>query len=260
MSISLAYVRPLTAIRPNGNPYVRFPETEAEIAEMLCLSHSQRMARAPDCCHECITYLIRDIRGRKRKLFSCFVGELTKRVNRIAGAFARGIDAASKEHILWRVEERIFELVLIETPTLKSDFLEVAFGLAVARITNDEVVRHNRSAFGWRRDVLDSSADVDDEENEQLIKEVADNRPGPEAILLQSADEKTRAKAYWKACRAVKNPQQLEAVRLHYCEGMPIESDDPDAPDLVRYFNATARQVRRWIAKALKQMRQGGTR
>jgi hypothetical protein len=80
-----------------------------------------------------------------------FFGELVLRIYRIARAFAQSIDLASKEHILCRVEEQIFALILIKVPTRASDFLEAAFGLAVERRTHNEVRRHYRSPFGRQR-------------------------------------------------------------------------------------------------------------
>jgi hypothetical protein len=58
-----------------------------------------------------------------------------------------------------------------------------------------------------------------------------------------------------QACKAVKDPQHLEAVILYYVEGWPIQSKDPKESDLVKHFNATPRQIKYWIATALKQMR-----
>jgi hypothetical protein len=183
------------------------------------------------------------------------VGELILRTYRIAVAFAQGIDPASKEHILCRVEEKIFDLVLVKIPTPASDFLEVAFGLAVERRTHNEVRRHNRSPFGRRGDVIHRfGGDGDDEEIDPMAQ-IPDNGPIPQPGLLWSRDEKTRAKWYWKACRAVKNPLHLEAVRLRYCEGIPVESGDGETPDLAKYFNEKPKNVRNWIATALKQMR-----
>jgi hypothetical protein len=69
MPTLVGYVQPLTAKGKNGEPGVRFPATDTQIGEMLCLSHSQRIARATQCCHECLVYLVRDTRGRKRELF-----------------------------------------------------------------------------------------------------------------------------------------------------------------------------------------------
>src|ERR1051325_6006699 len=251
MSTFLARGRPLTSKTALGLTYERPEATETEIGRMLCLPHSEWMAAAPGLRHETLVYLIREINGRNDELFGALAGELSKRVARLASGCAQGFDQITTEDILWRVEKHIFDLVLAEIPFRQSEFLEIAFGQAVERHTNDAVDRHNASTWGRPGDVDTGPIDDDDEEIERPIEYVADDGPGAEAILLQLEDVAVRRKWYRKARRAVKDPRHLEAVTLFYCEGYPVESQDED--DLVHYFNATARQIRHWIDTAMKQ-------
>ena len=54
----------------------------------------------------------------------------------------------------------------------------------------------------------------------------------------------------------MEDPQWLEAAILHYGHGWPIESSDPKKDNLVRHFNATARQIKYWLKKAMQAMQE----
>src|SRR5439155_22888534 len=145
--------------------------------------------------------------------------ELSKRTARIANRWVHRLDEISAEEILWRVEQKVFDLVLAETPSRESDFLEIAFVQAVQRRTANAVDRHNNSPIGRRRRaILSDPADNDNDtdEIERPIELAVDGRPGPEAILLQLEYESLRPEWLQKALAAgaaVKDPRHLEAVK-----------------------------------------------
>jgi hypothetical protein len=253
---STVEVRPLTSTNAAGIPYTRFEATEIQIGMMLLLLHPAWILAAPDLLAETLVYLIREIHGRDDELFGLLAAELSKRVYRIGGAFALGFDVITKEAILWRVEQQIFDLVLAETPSRQSEFLEIAFGQAVERRPNDAVEKHEASTWGRRGDVPGSPIGDDDGEEIDRIEYAADGRPGQEATLLQREDVAVRRKWYRQARRAVKNPRDLEAVTLRYCEGWAITSSDPSVPTIVRHLNETEGKVRYRIDRAKKQMRE----
>jgi hypothetical protein len=244
---SIPEVRPLTARNAAGLLYMRFEATEIQIGMMLFLLHPAWILAAPDLLAETLVCLIRETHGRDDELFGLLAAELSKRVYRIGGAFARGFDLITKEDILWRVEQQIFKLVLAETPSRQSDFLEIAFGQAVERLTNNAVGKHNASTWG-RREVLAGPNHDDDDGDDEIERSIADGGPGPDENVLHDEDQAVQRKWYWKVCRVVENPMHLDALRLRCCEGYSIE-------DLMTYFNATRRQVRYALETAKKQIR-----
>jgi hypothetical protein len=243
MSTSLGYLRLLRSKTRDGKPYLRFPETETEIAEMLCLSEYRRMALAPHCRPETLVYLIRDLRGRKKKILGVYAAELSKWIARIAPAFVRGYSTVARDEILWSFEKRIFDLVLADPPTRQSEYLEIAFGKAVERFTINAVKSYESAP--WRKPGCAPTVLIDDEgeEIEGAGEDVADERDGPEESLLQKEDQATKARWYRKAMRAITNPLHREVARLHWCDGTPVQSSDPREPDIVHTLNITVGQA-----------------
>ena len=96
---------------------------------------------------------------------------------------------------------------------------------------------------------------LDFDEIERPIELAADDRPGPEAILLERQDAALRKKLIRKARDAVKDPRHFEAVMLHKGEGLPITSKDPTEPDLERHFQERPRKIKHRLAAAMKAMR-----
>src|SRR5205085_1784920 len=82
-----------------------------------------------------------------------------------------------------------------------------------------------------------------------------DQGADPKSMFLATEDEERRRDFFQKACAAVEDPQHLQAVILFHGHGWPVESKDPRKPDLAHYFDASPRQVRYWINKALDRMR-----
>jgi len=256
---SLARIRRLASSLANGKAYERRPDVEAEIQRVLRLHQSAWIAEAEDLQNETLVFLIRQIDRGDEELFGRLLQELSKRTVRIASRWAQGLDPIAAEEIVLRVEMQILELVLAETASRQSDFLEVAFGKAVEVRTINAVRNHNGSAMGRRAEIVaDTPGDFGDEfdEMERPLGLAVDDRPGPEAILLQLEDEARRDEWIQKAYDAVRDLRHLEAVILHYGCGWPITSKDPSKPDLARHFGAKPRQIKYWIATALEAMRE----
>ena len=246
----------LASVMPNGKSYERRADVEAEIETVWRLPESEWMAAAQDLQSETLVFLIRRIRGGDEEVAGHLVQELSKRTVRLVERWTSGLGPIAAETIASQVEIEVLELVLGGAPSRQSDFLEVAFRKAVARRTIDAVRKHNNSAMGRRCEIVAGVADHDaGDDIERPLELVVDDRPGPETILLQLQDEALRSEWIRKACDAVKDPRRLEAVILHYGYEWPITSKDPDKPDLARRFNATPRQIKYWIAKALEAMR-----
>jgi len=225
---------------------------QTEIGRILRLPESDWIAEAKDLQNETLVFLTRQIRRADEELYTRLLQELSKRIIRLARRWVRGLDRITAEDIVLKVEIDILEFVLTEKPSRKTDFLEIAFAQAVERRTIDALRKHNNSPMGHRGEILTDATDEDGD----AIERAADDRPGPEAILLQLEDEARRPELLRKACDAVKDPRHVEAAILHYGHGWPITSKDPTKSDLERQFQATPGQIKYWIAAALKAMRE----
>ena len=252
----LARVQPLRSSRADGKPYERSATVQTEIGRILCLPQSDWIAEAEDLQNETLVFLIRQTRRADPQLYDRLFQELSKRITRLARRSVRGFDRTTAQEIVLKVEIDILELVLAEEPSRKTDFLEIAFAQAIERRTLNAVRNHNNSPMGRRGEILADATNEDGDEIERPIELAADDRPGPEAVLLQLQDEARRPELLQKAYDAVEDPRHLEAVILHYSHGWPITCKDPGKKDLARHFNATPRQIKYWIATALKAMRE----
>jgi hypothetical protein len=239
--------------------YQRPPDVEAEIQRVSNLPQSDWLAQATDLQNETLVLLIRQVVRADEDLFAALLQELSRRTLRIAGRWVKGFDKYTRENILLpQVEIEILELVLSGTRSLQGDFLEVAFAKGVERRTIDVMRKHKRSSMGRRGEIVPDPAEDEDmeiEEIERPIEFAVEGRPGPEEDILQSENENQRARWIQRAKRVVKDKRHLEAAILHYCDGWPFLSKDPDKPDLARYFNTTPREIRYWLDLAMDAMR-----
>ena len=252
-SVSPARSRRLASAKASGKPLERWGDIEAEIERMLGLHESEWIAEAEDVQSETLVFLIRYIRQGDQEVYGRLMTELSRRIAHLVDRFTQTLDEVQAEYIAMTVEEHILRLVLIEKPTRQSDYLEVAFTKAVQRRATDAVRRYQNSVMGAHRgELVPDPGDIDLEDSEELERPIEFARdPGhtPEiAVLIADLAQ--------KASGAVKDPRHLEAVILHYGHGWPVESSDPKKDDLVHYFNATARQIKYWIKKAIEAMRQ----
>jgi hypothetical protein len=256
MDILIGHVRPLTCLSPDGTPYKRMEATESEIASTVCLPHSEWIVRSPKLRPEALVYLIRDVHGKDDEVFGELNGELSKRINRLAGGWVLGLDAGATGQILDNVQDQIFALVLAPKATRQTEFLEIAFGQAVVRRTINAVEKYENSMWGRIGDfVIRRSYDGDEIEN-PLEECVAGDGPDPEVVCLDKEDKTQLRKLFRKARDKVKNPLHWELARLRYCEEWPIESGDPSVPDLVGYCGGVKRRkVTNMIETAMRQMR-----
>lgn len=257
MHTFVARVRPLTCFKLDGTPYKRTDAVEALIAAMLGLPPSVWILKKAELPAEVLVYLIREIWTRtihyNKAAFGELCSELMTRIIPIARASARGFSFNATDDILRRVEQAIIRLVFAETPSRKSEYLEVAFGQAVKRRTYDEVDRHRRSEWGQT-----FSVSRDDDEDfsalDRLIESIEDHRPGPEAGLLMQESKEILQKLYRRAKRAIEDPLDRKAVTLHICKDYPIDSEDPKEKTVAKRLHETAAKVRYRVERAVGQM------
>jgi hypothetical protein len=257
-SLVSGLVPPLGSSKIDGTPYLRRHDIEDEIVQALGRPHSEwaAMAETKDderLSNEALVFLVRQMRNGDRDLFGRLVYELTSRTLRIAARYAKGFDRDTTNEILWQVEKEVVDLVLIESASRKSDFLEIAFGMAVERRTINIVDRRNHSPLPLTASFVDGFEE--ESEPERATELVVDERDGPEDVVAQLEDEARRPILIRKAQAAVKDQRHLEAVILHHVRGWPITDKNPTKPTLVRHFKVSERQIRNWIKDALKVMR-----
>jgi hypothetical protein len=155
-------------------------------------------------------------------------------------------------HLIEKVQIGILELILAKVPSRQSEFLEIAFKKAVTGRTINVVATFKQEAMSGIIDTLQSSED--NSETEDWAGKFRDKRPGPEEIVLSLENDALEPELIRTARHAVKDRRHWEAVVLHYVQGWPLTSSDPNKPCLERHFGVSARQIHNWITKALESM------
>ena len=264
-------VRQLTATGENEKPYTRPQAVEAEIERTLRRPQSEWPGLAPGLKNETLVYLsrhlyhnseewqkrppagvpdyqIRGIIATNDQRLGHLVRVLGKRTAGIAKSWAGGFNDTTTRDIVCEVEEQIQDLILAETPSLRSDFLEVAFGKAVHLRTLDIVAKHRNSRMDRRGTIAGSGpGEGADDDRIEPLELLVDGRPNPEALAIVRD-------LFQKACDAVEDPRHLEATILRCVHGWPFSETDPSKPCLERRFNKSRRQIQNWITATRKVM------
>ena len=169
------------------------------------------------------------------------------------------MDDYDEEQFVSDLEMQILELVLTKQRSREREILEVAFGRAMKNLALNQVEKFKNSTAGNIADIAVDYTNVDGtEEGDQVdrpIEFLTDATSGPENILLNLDMRKHRHRLLRKALKAVPNPRHREAVILHHAHGIPITSCQRGKKCLTRHFRKNARQIKYWIATAMKQMR-----
>ena len=236
----------LTFSTPEGKPYERTAVVDAEIRKILQLPARDWISAARGLKSESLVFLSRYIRDKDEMVSGRLLQELSERTVRIANARIHGVYQPARENIVLQVEIEIIELVLGPTVSRQSEFLEIAFGQAVARRATVAVRKFKTSPMGRRGNGL-LLIDEDGEEVERPIEMILDDRPSPEEICQWRLMVE-------KGLTFVTEPRHLEAVILRYVEGWPMTEADPDKPCLERHFGIGARQIQTWINIARQEI------
>jgi hypothetical protein len=226
-----------------------------QIAELSPRPQSEWAERALELLPESLVHFMR--RTRYRKIYGALAAELASRLAWIVlGTLQGWYDEGATEQILRQVESEILKLVAAKTPSPSSEGLEVAFGQAVVRRTLN-VAKLYKATWGKHGGHVPAAPIDEDGEDEEFdpLEYVADIAPSPEARVILRETHELNKKKCAKALRRITYPQHRVAVRLHFLEGMPVVSSDPDEPTLVKYFNRTEATVRHWLHVRMKQMR-----
>ncbi len=238
---------PLTCSAKDGRPYVRRPDVEDQIRTALAAAPSSwnpRKLRS-----ETLVHLVRCIRWRDGSEgdIGRLVDQIGRRVAVIVGDNAKGFPESVRDEIVEHVSHCVLKLLLAETPTRKSEFLEINFRQVVKGLTLNEVTKRIEEPS-----LQQFAPTSDDPENTgDQGAEFPDDGPGPDEI----AQTRELCQLVRARLDAVTDPRHREAVILRYVQEWPITDQDPNTPTLTKHFGISARQIQNWINQALAQIR-----
>lgn len=247
---SRAKVQRLRFFGPDGKPYERHPKTEDNIAELLPLPHAQRAEQAPFALTETLVYLIRRADSKSGPYYDALCAEISKRLVGQAEYYTRELPEPKASDIVMKVQSDFERILFAEHGSARTDFLEVAFALAVKKRTLQLVNLYLSSP--WTQQ---SKAAADDEESDRELQGIPEKGPGPEGALLDKEEQALGMEMCKTALGAIQNPLLREAARLYWIDGWPVVSKIRGEDDLVGYLRKSEAQIRRGLKQAMQEMR-----
>ena len=252
-------VEPLTSTSKSGCPYTRRQDVEEQICRVRDADPATwpALAKAPAGSDnrlksEVIVHLARILRNRgETAIAGQLIEQLARRLGKTATASAKGFDQTTTEEIVCQVGERVIELILADIPSRESEFLEIAFALAVKRRTLKVVEKRKNQPQTYHFATSNDAGDGSDGTIANPLDGMADSGPSPEEISIA----RERPDVLRRCLGAITNPRHREAVVLHFFEDWPIESKDKTKPSLCTHFRISARQINNWLAKAFEEVR-----
>ncbi|RUL81892.1 RNA polymerase sigma factor [Tautonia sociabilis] len=263
MDLPEVSVAPLTQARLDGTPYRRRADVEAQIRRALADDPSGWPAAATAAVDsgtrlssEALIHLIRILRSRgERTVFGQLVQEVGKRIAGIAKSSAKGFDRTTTEEIVLKVGVDVVELILAETPTRQSEFLEVAFRLAVERRFLNEVESRKEDPRPHQFAAPTPDGAWSSGGSSHPAESVPDDGPSPEESAIEAEERRLAPEVLRRCLNAISDPRHREAVILHHLRGWPITDKDPSKPSLCSHFELSDRQIRKWMERSFTQMR-----
>jgi DNA-directed RNA polymerase specialized sigma24 family protein len=230
-----------------GKLYVRRPEVEGEIAGILKTDTSSWSSDGLS--SETLVHLIRVLckRDGEEPLIGRLADQLGRHIARIAKDVAKGFDPTTTDEMVVKVGQDVMGLVVAQSPTRQSEFLEVAFRVAVKRRTINEVQK--------RRHHPRQCQLVPTHDKTNPLESVEDDGPSPEESAMAAEECELTPKLIRKGLAAIKDPRHREAVVLHHLEGWPITDKNLEIPTLSKHFGKSARQIQNWMTTAFAEMR-----
>jgi len=250
-------VRPLVCSTKSGDRYIRPPAVQDEIRRVLRLPRAQCIAERENLKNDTLVFLTRLTHQSDDDMCGRLMQELRKRIKFRASKFCSEMDDYDAREFVLNVEIQVLEYVLTKERSRTRDILEVAFGRTVKRLAKDAFKKFKKSVAGNIEDLAADSTgeDWDGEEVDRPMEFLPDVSFGPEDSLLQLDFTSHRHRQLQKALAAIEDPRHRLAVILHHGHDIPITSCRRGQKCLTRVFRKDARQIKHWIATAMKQMR-----
>lgn len=246
--------RPLRKYKPDGTPYFRRNEVEAELQSLTGISEtelerraSQWSAKDPDFVSpEALLYFVRNAApgAHRDKLTVNLLVRLIRRVPSIANA---GGDTVSltRMNIREEVRDHFIDLLLSDREQYddRLDYYEVNFNHAVA------VDRHDANARHWKRE--NRTAELENEDGEVSTKVEAVVKYDPfDADELDKKDYRLRLD---DAIDSLPDLQRRIVVMLR--QEIPIESKDPSVESISKSLCRSEKSVRMHRDKAYASLK-----
>jgi len=247
---------PLTSCTKTGKPYRRHVSVETEISGALAIDpeHWRDPHRRPGAWRlETLVHLIRlrAVAGDGHAV-GVLIAEFLARAKRTIDSRAQGYGLADSEAIELEVGDALVDLIHAPAPTRMSDYLEVD-ARTIIRQRTDRVVLGRKDLPKAHR-FLTTDAD-DDGGWSPAVERLPDTALDPLQHLLEAEAPSSDARVR-RLLRAVKDPRHRKAFILQKLRGWPYDSPDPAVPTLCGLFAPVGeRQIRKWIATAIAQMR-----
>ncbi len=253
--LAAARVSPLTqTAKKSGELYKRYADVEAEIAEALDSDPAGWTPRTLK--SETLVHLVRWIRPKNDlNLIGKIIGELGRRIARITKDNASGLSQSEAEDLAADVAVKVNCLIFSPVVSRQSEFLEVAFRYSVKRHVLKELAKVNERKSHVLAESSVGSTQSDGDDGEGLVASLADDEASPEDSVMDAEFKRLIVERMPQALAAITNPLHHEAIVLHFYEGWPIKSTDPQLPTLSTHFGKSGRQIQNWITDAKKEMR-----
>ena len=248
-------VAPLTQSgKKSGDLYKRHEDVEAEISEKL--KNDPTTWTLKSLKSETLVYLVRWIRpGNDLDLIGKVIGELGRRLTRIAKDFSSGLSKTEAEDFAADVAAKVNCLIFAEAPSRQSDFLEVSFRYAVKRHSLQERAKVDERKSRVIAETSLGATQNGEESGDGIVVSLPDDEPSPEEQAMDAEIQRLNPERTREALAAITNPLHRDAFILHVLNDWPIKSNDPRIPTLSMHFRKSGRQIQNWLNEARQEMR-----
>lgn len=253
-----ALAKPLTRFTKAGTPYVRPPEVESQLNEVLGEPAAEQLARAK-CIDEgsprflkdeCLVYLVReawlaDDLALYSELSQQLIRRCTRRIQRPLRLL--GVAADDLHDVYGDVITEMMTAILDDEGL--GDFYQIKFRRALRFLTLNVHGRYERQHERFlTENRLDAPHGQESEGEEDDSLEDRVRQPGDvaaDAVQLLEIRE---------ALAAIRDPRHRQAFVLHHYDDWPIETQEPLAPSVSGHFQVTPRTVNNWLRAAERDL------
>lgn len=233
-------VQPLTRRNAEGVPYERLPTIQREIELSLGLDPDAMLATAGQLGDETLVYLIRDRRhaqdwARAEKLSRLLIERCMRIILSTLGSLPKDL----RDDAVSTVLEQLFDgIVALDDD--RGDFYQVRFGRAIKHL----------ATTAFKQCVLTIAHQRKQQHlNNDIDHEWADSHKSPFNPRQWPADAAEFADAL-NGLEAIRDERHRMAFAFHVTHEMPIQSDDPTAMTISKYFGVSPRTITNWLAEA----------
>lgn len=235
------HAEPLTRRNAQGQLYERAAAVQQEIEMVLCLEPEPLIAAAGDLRDETLVCLIRErLRAQDWSVANRLWATLMERCRHVLLRTFRSFPKEVRDEAIRTVMEQLYSRIAA-LDSDRGDFFQVRFGLALKRLGTTQFQQCVWAVA--QRKLAECDACEADSRNAPF-----DPYQWPEDTLAYSDA--------WKGLEAIKDDRHRMAFVLDKVHEMPVESDDPEAATISRYFRVSSRTIRNWLNQAKEDLAQ----